>query len=196
MKTPLILLLFTVFAGSATAQEVITLLNGREINAQTVNATENDIRYTVAGSGRTKRLDGYKVFNIKSANGDERMIYRKDADDSLEFSVEQMRLYIKGEQEAIQFYHSPVVNLGAFVAGVMSVNLAFLSIAVPPIYSTAVGSFSPNMSKAKVSDPALRSVPEFCEGYQAKARNKKIKQSFLFGSIGLLSSIAVLQVVK
>ena len=95
MKTLPVTFLFVLLSGITRSQDVITLLSGREIKAQSVTVNEYDVRYCLAATGRAKRIDSYKVFSVKSASGEEQVIYRKDPEDSLEFTPEQMRFFIK-----------------------------------------------------------------------------------------------------
>jgi hypothetical protein len=187
MKKGSLFLLLAFSALSLSAQETITLLNGKVISASRVKIDDFSISYSKDTAGGFRRIDNYRVFSVTKSDGSETVVYRKDSEDSLDFTPEQMRLFIQGEQEADRYFKGYFnqgvgFSLGAVVAAPL--GLSFGLFLVPPIYSTVVGSFSPNMKRAKVSDPSLRQIQEFSEGYQKKVRDKKIRQSFVAGMIG------------
>jgi hypothetical protein len=140
-------------------------------------------------------MEKYRIFSVLGADGKEQVLYTKDPYDSLDFTPEQMRLFIKGEQDADRFFHGTANKAVSFAIGVPSSLLAIYGLLVPPLYSTVIGSFSPNMQKATVSDPALRNVPEYSEGYQRKVREKKIRNSLLYGLAGFAAGFVVFNMV-
>jgi hypothetical protein len=188
--------LFALFPFLLSAQESITLLNGKVIRAAEVQMDEFSISFRKESSSSFRRMDNYRVFSVTRPDGSETVVYRKDPEDSLDFTPEQMRLFIKGEQEADRVFKGTGNKITAVCIGAGASLLTFYGLAVPPLYSTVVGGFSPNMKRARLSDPAMRDVPEFCEGYQRKVRDKKIRQSFLFGMAGFVASFAALSIIS
>src|SRR5205814_602952 len=101
------------------------------------------------------------------------------------FTMEQMRMFIKGEQEAMRFYNSDVTKVVSVAFGMAYGYFGlFYGLIGPPLFSTIVGSFSPRMSAMKVTDPSLINDPDFAEGYAKKVRDYKVRKSILFGGIG------------
>jgi hypothetical protein len=192
MKKGSLFLLLALSALSLSAQETITLLNGKVISASRVKIDDFSISYSKDTAGGFRRIDNYRVFSVTKSDGSETVVYRKDSEDSLDFTPEQMRLFIQGEQEADRYFKG-YLNMGtAALVGAGASFFAIWGLLVPPLYSTVVGGFSPNMEKAKLSNPAMREIPEFCEGYQRKVRDRKIRQSFAAGMIGFAAGFVVL----
>lgn len=195
MKPP-ILALLALFPLLASAQESITLLNGKVVRAAEVQVDEFSISYKKDSTSAFRRMDNYRVFSVTRPDGSETVVYRKDPEDSLDFTPEQMRLFIKGEQEADSLFRGTGNKIAAACIGAGASLLTFYGLAIPPLYSTVVGGFSPSMKRARLSDPAMRDVPEFCEGYQRKVREKKIRHSFLFGMAGFVASFAAFSIAN
>lgn len=195
MKSTLIAL-FALFPLLVSAQQSITLLNGKVIRAAEVQVDEFSISFKKDSASGFRRMDNYRVFSVSNPDGSETVVYRKDPEDSLDFTPDQMRLFIQGEQTADSVYKGTANKVAAVCIGAGASLLTFYGLAIPPLYSTVVGGFSPNMKKAKLPDPSLREIPEFCEGYQRKVREKKIRQSFLFGMAGFVASFAAFSLLS
>jgi len=183
-----------VFSCEVLAQDTIAFINGKQVIADSVQVSDYYVDYRSA-SGKLKHVDAYRVFSVKQIDGTEKIVFRPDPNDSMDFSIDQMRWFIKGEQDADRYYRGHGIKVAAFGIGAFSSMLGWFGLAGPPIFSTVVGSFSPNMEKAKVSDESYRRIPEYCEGYQRKSRDKKIRNSFLAGMAGFAAGIIVFSTV-
>lgn len=191
IKNALLLLTAMFFFAVSNAQDTLLLINGREIPAKSIDLKDYTIAYRTAGEkSKLKTIDPYRVFSIRYQDGTERVIYQKDPTDPYDFTPEQMRLFIMGEQDAARYYHNNVNKGAAFLVGAGSSIFAIYGLLIPPLYSTVVGSFTPSMERMKVSDPAYREIPEYCEGYQRKVRDRKIRNSLVSGLIGFAVGFA------
>lgn len=171
---------------SARAQDVLTLYNGRKIYTKIVEVNTEYIIYKhfTDIKERNKSILLVRIFSIESG-GKEEVVYRPDPLDPELFTVEQMRMFIKGEQEAMRFYNSDATKIVSVVFGAASGYFGFFyGLIGPPLFTTIVGSFSPKMSAMKVTDPALLNDLDFVEGYAKKVRDYKVRKSILFGGIG------------
>ncbi|MEY4594696.1 MAG: hypothetical protein RIQ47_1106 [Bacteroidota bacterium] len=191
MRIVFLLLFIGFLLPGAKAQDTIVFINGKQVAAQSVQVSDYSVDYRTV-YGKLKHADAYRIFSVRKAEGQEQIVYRPDPNDSIDFSIEQMRLFIKGEQDAEKYFRGHGNKVVSFGFGFASSLMGWFGLAGPPIYSTVIGSFSPNMEKARVSDEAYRSVPEYCEGYQRKSRDKKIRNSFLSGMAGFAAGIIVL----
>lgn len=198
MRLILTLAIFGLSISYSHAQlDTIVFLSGRQIPVKSVEVNSGYLSYRpFEGKDRLRKVDNYRLFGIRFANGTEQVIYQEDPYDSLDFSVEQMRFFIRGEQDADRFFKGRANIAASFVFGAAASYLTIYGLVVPPLYSTVVGAFSPNVQKSPVSDPALRDVPEYVEGYQRKVRDKKIRNSLLAGLAGFASGFIVLTLVK
>jgi hypothetical protein len=170
----------------AGAQDVLTLFNGRKIYTKIVEVNSQAVIFKHFSDIKEhkKSILLVRIFSIESC-GKEEIIYRPDPIDPELFTVDQMRMFIKGEQEAMRFYESTSTKIASVVVGAAGGYLGFFyGLIVPPLFTTVVGSFSPKMSKMKVTDPSLLNDPDFVEGYAKKVRDYKVRKSILFGGIG------------
>jgi hypothetical protein len=168
------------------SQDVLTLYNGRKIYTKIVEVNTESIIYKHSTNikERNKSIILARVFSVET-NGKEEVLYKPDAMDPDMFTLEEMRMFIKGEQEAMRFYDNTTLKIVSVAAGITSGYFGFFyGLIGPPLVTTVVGAFSPNMSKQKVTDPSLLSNPDFSEGYAKKVRDYKIRKSIVFGGIG------------
>lgn len=171
---------------NATAQDTIILINGKKLNANVLEVQENTIKYKI-GNGKKKKIHSMRsdrVFAINKADGTEQLVFKQDSLDETDFTVSQLRLFIKGEQAAQTGYHNNLNKVIAFALGAAASSFDIYGLVVPALYSSIVGSVSPDINKQKNVDPALINVPEYQEGYFKVSRDKKIRNSFVAGMIG------------
>jgi hypothetical protein len=101
------------------------------------------------------------VFSIIYKEGNERVVFSPDTLDPLDFKVEEMRSFIRGEQDAQLLYKNNLVRVIGLGVGAGSGLLAIYGLVGPPLYSTVLGAFSPNIEKQltfKVSGDAAGSL--------------------------------------
>lgn len=205
-------------AADAQTQQ-IKLLNGRTIPIETFQIGPDVITYKKPGDkpNRTRSVDRYDVFSIANSSGGEDVVYSPV--DSLDFSVEEARRFVLGEQAALSYYKAHGASVSSAIAGMGAGFLQFYGLPVPMLYSVAIGRFSPlqttnrprefsethssNREKRIVSkmrlpdsfDQTLVNNPEFRMGYDKAARNIKIQHSLKWGYIGLGTSLATLLII-
>src|SRR5258706_706537 len=171
---------------TAISQDVLTLYNGRKIYTKIVEVNAEYIIYKHSTDikERNKSILLARVFSIESA-GKEEVLYKPDQPDPDLCSMDERRMFIKGEQEAVSFYDSDALKITSVVVGVARGCFGFFyGLIGPPLFTTVVGSFSPRMSKQKITDPELLNSPDFVEGYSKKVRDYKIRKSIVWGGIG------------
>src|SRR4051812_5266715 len=151
---------------TSTSQDVLTLYNGRKIYTKIVEVTPEYIIYKHSTDikERNKSILIPRVFSIESA-GKEEVLYKPDPMEPDLFTLEEMRMFIRGEQEAMRFYDNNTLKVVSVATGIASGYFGFFyGLIGPPLVTTIVGSFSPRMSKQEVTDPSLLSNPDFTEG--------------------------------
>jgi hypothetical protein len=156
-----LLLLLLLIAGIAQAQDTIVLITGKVIPVKSVDYRDYSIDYRTADGLKLKSIDAGRVFSVKYANGAERVIFRTDSLDAADFSEDEMRRFIIGEQDARQFYRNQSSKFLGFAIGGGSSLGGFFGLPVPLIFSTAIGGFSPNVEKTmtfKVEGSAARTA--------------------------------------
>lgn len=196
-RLTLFLFLFTGLSFLTYGQDSIVLLSGKTIIAKGVEVGMYSITYHKPDAkGKQKRINPEQVFSIVHSDGTERIIYQRDSlEQGEDYTIEQMKMFIKGEQDAIKYYRNNINKIAAFASGAGVSYFGFYGIIGPAIYSTVVGSFSPVMEKQKVSDPSLIKVDEYRDGYERKVRDKKIIQSIFYGLAGFAAGVVTYSVV-
>lgn len=212
--------LIVLFQATAHAQiQQIQLLNGKTIPIETYQIGPDFITYKKPGDKpkRTRSVDRYDVFSITNSGGGEDVVYAPA--DSLDFSVEEARRFIQGEQAALEYYKTHGASISSAVVGIGSGFLQFYGLPVPMLYSVALGRFSPLQTTSRPRelsetdqvkkeqrivrkmglpdsyDQSLVKNPEFRMGYDKAARNIKIQHSLKWGYIGLGTSLATLLII-
>jgi len=186
-----------LFAQESPQSGNLLLINGKTIPFKLIESNGYDLVYrTPDPKNKLKKIDPERVFSIKYVDGSERIIFQRDTLDPLEFTVEEMRLFIKGEQDADRLYHNNLNKIGGFAAGVVSSYFGFYGVIGPPIYATVFGAFTPNVEKIKGVDPELIKIPEYREGFEKKARDRKIRNGLISGFIGFVAGAITLSVVQ
>lgn len=265
---------FFLLMTNVHAQDTLVLINGRIIPVLSVDLQEYRIAYrkipkepkikkvelqevtSEKKKSRLRTMDPERVFSIKYKDGSEKIIYRPDSLDPLEFTQEQMRLFIIGEQDATKYYKNHLNKGIGFGLGAGAGFLGFYGIAIPPLYATIMGSFTPNLThrlkrqnelvttkqlldkltlpvpppqnnsstelvnayeeslkeytKAQknyesavkkhsknmsFSNPDLVANNEYREGYEKKARDRKIRNAMLSGLAGFIGLVVALPII-
>ncbi len=171
---------------TASAQDKILLINGNVLDVKNVELKDNTISFQSMNKEKRKKINPERVFSVQYADGTERIVFTSDPLDPNDFKPEEMRMFIKGEQDANLYYHNIGNKIGAGIVGASAGLLTIYGLVVPALYSTVVGSFSPNVNKHNVSDPALRDNLNYREGYERKCRDRKIRNSLLYGFGGFV----------
>ncbi len=141
-------LFFIYFYQTVSAQDTLLLITGRKIIVSSIDLRDNTIAYRTSEKGsKLKTIDPYRVFSIIYRDGNERIVYQPDSLDPLDFKVDEMRNFIKGEQDAQKFYKNTVLKVAGVGIGAGFGMLGFYGIIGPPLYATIVGSYSPNVEK-------------------------------------------------
>jgi hypothetical protein len=140
-------LFFIYFCQAVSAQDTLLLISGRKIVVSTIDLSGNTIAYRTPEKNKLKTIDPYRVFSIIYKDGQERIIYQPDSLDPIDFKVDEMRNFIKGEQDARSLYKNNSIKIIGVGLGAGSAFLGFYGVVVPPLYATVIGSYSPNIEK-------------------------------------------------
>lgn len=177
----LFLALAFLISCAASAQDQIILINGDVLDVKNVELKDNKVSFQHLNKDKRKKIHPDRVFSVKYENGSEQIVFVPDPLDPNDFKPEEMRMFIKGEQDAKLYYHNTGNKIVSAAIGAGAGLLTIYGLVVPALYSTVVGSFSPNLEKHTVSDPALRDNLNYREGYERKCRDRKIRNSLIYG---------------
>lgn len=174
------------FSEKLSAQQRILLLNGHYIPVESFQIGDDYLSYKKINDKRKKmrEVDRYDVFSILNEDGKEKIIYAPI--DSLDYTVEEVRLYIQGEQIAREYYKAKGATISSAVVGLGSSLLSFYALPVPMIYGIVLGRFNPKkMNLPENFDKEIATSEAFKSGYNKAARNTKIQKSLKWGYISL-----------
>ncbi|UTW63531.1 hypothetical protein KFE98_05095 [bacterium SCSIO 12741] len=178
---------------SASAQVQFLLLSGQEFEGKILSQTEEylEIEYERKGKTKVKMMDKTRFFSY-TVDGKETIVYDPE-ESELGFSVEDMRYYIYGQQDALVKHKttlpvitSAVVSFGtAFYAGYEGSGLVVLS----PVVGTIAGSLTQRNGPTLKSDinPEYLNKPAYIMGYKKQAKARKVLNCI---GIGIASATA------
>ena len=160
------------------------MLNGKTIETEHYSLGDEYLTFRKGNKKSLSSIDRYDVFSVTDSSGSETIIYKPI--DSLDFTVDEARHYILGEQVATSVYRQPSTAWTSALIGAGSSLLAFYALPVPMVYAVVLGRFNPEVKNVPSTiDPAVAQSEPFIYGYQKSARNLKIQRSLKWGYIGL-----------
>ena len=184
----LCLLVLTLGAFGQSNLDSLVFINGKVIGVSNARLINERVEYSIGAN--TKKVNIDRLYSILHTDGREEILYQKDTLDANDFSIEEMRMFIKGERDAKENYHNNVNKVASAAVGVGSSMLQIYGLVIPAAYATFVAGITPNIEKHKVSNPDLISNPAFREGYESYARRSKIKNSLIYGFAGFAAGFA------
>lgn len=202
MKPACLLLLFLFSCVTfVKAQNKILLLDGRVKEAKQYELKGDDVFYkrseaedksrrfflwkTIWPDNKMRKIDKYDVFSVIKPDGLEEVIYDPDTTFEGDPTVDQVRRYIKGEQYAMLNYHAPWTKFESEVVGLGAGIFTFYGPIVVFANSVVLTRFNVNkIPPTTLIEPEVFNSKEFRTGYEKHVRNKKIKDSLIFGTIG------------
>lgn len=171
---------------SQLSADTLTLLNGKVIIGNIKNSLGDAIVINPLKKPKTLLIiDNDRIFSIVT-NKKEKLFYTKDSSQGNDFTIEEMRYYIYGEQHALKTVKSNGFLVDNMVVGIAGgLTGSFLS----PIPVFAFMAFT-GLPKVKVktknmANPAYVEQPTYVMGYESVARKKRKLQSLIGGGIGL-----------
>jgi hypothetical protein len=179
-------ILLICYSLNSFSQHTILMTNGKVIEAVNYNVGQIFVTYTKTGDKKTgsRVVDRFDVFSITNAAGEEEIIYAPV--DSLDFTVEEARQFIKGEQASRLVFKPTGTSIGSAVVGAGASLLSFYALPVPMLYAVVAGRFNPKEIKVPEGfDASLKNSEPYKMGYEKGARNIKIQKSLKWGYISL-----------
>jgi hypothetical protein len=197
------LVLFSLqISAFAQAEHDILMMSGQTVKGTVTGEDSVFIYYDYYkkdGSTKARKLDVERVFSIKESSGDERVIYMMDTAIGNYYSVQEMRYYIKGEQDAMDHYRGNwawAIGVPATAALGFVFSGSVISFAVPFVYLVVAGIPPSKIPKNKIDDPALAQQEAYILGFERTARNKRLFKALTGGLIGTVGGFAGGQIVR
>jgi len=183
-----ILLLFVLFKYS-NAQDRVLFLDGKEQICRIIGVSDSVIWIEEQKRNKVKdyAFSTDDVYAIYYGDTIEVIVYKTDFSKGLEFSVENMGLYVAGARYARKHYKTTLVTAGGFIAGVGGGMMGFYGLLIPAAYDITVGAVRPFPRQNKYEPIPLMQNEYFILGYQNIAQKKKIRNVI----ISSISGVAV-----
>ncbi|MBE7442959.1 MAG: hypothetical protein HS119_10955 [Flavobacteriales bacterium] len=180
------------------AQDKLLFLNGKELNGQLLNTNNFETSFKTA-NGKEYLIENFRVFSY-TQNGQESLLYKYDTLEGNFLSEKDMRLFVFGERDAHQTYHSKFSNALGFLVGgaagyVMHKDQAFIYVAAPLVYTSVTLFFPTSVKQKRLTDLQYLKEDEYLRGHERIARSKRtqnaLKSSVLGMGAGFLISFLV-----
>ena len=204
MRASLILLALWSLAfgvhGQSLKLDRILLMNGQAIDASVVGQSTLEVRYLIAtGRGLRERTEPTEnVFSVTDTLGRERIWYFHDTVFGNDLSVQEMRWFIKGEQDARNGYKPIWPMVGGFVTGAgltIALDLEMNSMLIPPLFSAVMILPRVHVTKGSITDPLMEGDEHYAYGYAKVGRTKRVVRSLLSTFAGVGVGLAVRQLI-
>lgn len=176
-------------------------MNGQEVQARILGQSSLEIRYQLqkrSGKSITSEEPTENVFSVTDSTGTEKIWYFHDPEFGNEFTVPQMRSFIKGEQDARLGYKPLWTTLGGFAAGAgltIAMDLEVMSLTIPPIYAGLMALPRIYITRGSIRDPLMEGNEEYAYGYAQVGRSKRVIRGLLSSFAGVATGLAVRQLI-
>ena len=200
MRLVLVLLAFLASALFVRGQDRILLMNGQTIDAKVIGQSTLEVRYALIKNNKVKERaePTEQVFSVTDSLGVEKLWYFQDSMFGNDFSVQEMRHYIRGEQDARKGYKPIIPMIGGFVAGaglVIGLDIEFMAMLIPPVYGAAMALPRVHVTRGSITNPLMDGDNFYAYGYARAGKNKRIIRSLLSSAVGVAVGYGVNQLI-
>jgi hypothetical protein len=195
-----VVLLFLLCASGLHAQDRILLMNGQELNGRVLGQSTLEIRFMQEVRGRQRQVaePTEDVFSVTDSTGKETVWYFHDPAFGNEMTVDEMRWFIKGEQDARLGYRPTVPVLGGFLLGaglVIGLDLEVNSLFIPPVYAGLMAWPRVHVTPGSVRDPLMEGDDHYAAGYSVVGRPRRVVRSLWSTAAGVAVGLLVRQLI-
>lgn len=196
----ILLLCILCFGSLVNAQDIIQLMNGQVIPAKILGQSTLEVRYQTLRKGRSKvrEIPTEEVFSVTDSLGRERIWYFYDTAFGNDLSIDQMRWFIKGEQDARAGYKPFWPMVGGFVVGAgvtIGLNLEVNSLFLIPLYSGVMALPRVHVTKGSITDPIMEGDEYYATGYAKVGKTKRVVRTVIATAAGVVAGLAVRQLI-
>jgi len=182
---------------SQTYPDTILMLNGNSIITSIIESNDSLTRFANPKKpNKSLVVENDRIFAIKNPSG-EKLMYYYDSVKGNDLTIEEMRYYILGEQDAQKGYKPRGALIGGILIGAASgITGSFLAPIPPFAYTALLGIPKIKIKKKTVSNPELLKQQTYLMGYERVARKKRNIQSLIGGGAGLVVGMGTYGVFK
>lgn len=197
----LLILLALAVSRTTPAQDRILLMNGETVEGKVLAQSTLEVRYLQTrknGKVRERAEPTEEVFSVTDSLGHERIWYFHDTVFGNDLSVEQMRWFLKGEQDARRGYKPIWPMVGAFATGaglVIGLNWEMNGLFVPPIVAGAMALPRVHVTPGSITDPLMEGDEYYATGYARVGRSKRVVRTLISAFAGVAVGLAVRQLI-
>lgn len=183
------------------AQNTILLMNGQSIDSpRLLGQSTLEIRYMQKKGDRLleRSEPTESVFSVTDSLKRERVWYFQDTLFGNDFSIDQMRWFIKGEQDARAGYKPFWPMLGGFLGSaglVIGLDLEVMAIPIPLAYAGLAAWPRVKVTRGSISDPLLEGDDHYAYGYGRAGKGKRVIKCLLSSLAGVAVGLAVRQLI-
>ena len=181
-------------------KDTVLLMNGEKVAGEVIDTIYHKIKVKYLkknGKEKTILIDDDLVFSVFFKDGHEKIVYEQDTISGNYFGVEETRMFIRGEQDAEKYYHTPFGTISSVAVGFASgyfASVSFLAAIPPFVYSGILMAPRIRIKYKTVSTPEYLNYDTYVMGYEKVARRKKLFRSLIGGIGGLTAGIFTFQV--
>ncbi|MGZ4034672.1 MAG: hypothetical protein ACXVPU_04995 [Bacteroidia bacterium] len=196
----ILLMMFSAFAKTGSAQtgkDTILLLNGAVVIGSVIDTT-NGVTSIKNPKDSIKNIiiENDRIFSIKNPKG-ESIMYVYDTILGNEFTIDEMRYFIYGEQDAEKGFKAKGAFWGNMLLGAASGITGSFFCPLPPFAFTALsGVPKVKIKHSTVKDPDYLKHDTYLMGYERVGRKKRKISSLVGGGIGLGVGIGTAIILK
>jgi len=201
MRSLLLCLILALASNQGCTQDSILLMNGTVIKAKVLGQSTLEVRYEEfgrKGSVRERQEPTHDVFSVTDSLGRERVWYFYDTIFGNDLTVDQMRWFIKGEQDARDGHKPTWYTIGGFLFGAgttIAANLEMNAFFLPPIYAGAMLLPRVNVTRGSIRDPLMEGNDYYAYGYARVGKTKRVVRGLLSTFAGVAVGLAVRQFI-
>ena len=192
-------LIIFLFSIKSFSQVTIQLTNGRTYEGKVIKINDSTLVYEYMKKRifRKNEVDIDRVFSIKFADGNELIVYKQDSALGNDYSVQEMRYFILGEQDAYKNYNATMTAIVGVPIGIAGGYFApFVSFATPFVYAGVNLIPKIKIKKKTVPNEDYLKHETYIVGYERVARFKKIKNSIWSSITGVALGLTGYLLIK
>lgn len=163
-----------------------------------VDTADGFLFYRLPGKLKLKEIELDKVYSVRRTDAPERVLYTPDTLENNWLSTTEMGDYIRGQQDAQQYYKiRPTISaVGGFFIGAAGSALGMFIGPVSVLSYTGLAGYTlPGSGRLSGFDPAMKTNAAYREGFGTAAKRKTVKKAALWSAIGYVGGLAALTVV-
>lgn len=199
------LLLFMGLLSSGRAQmtssDTITLINGQVIVGEVLEINPDYIVYNYFKKKKTikKGVSPLIVYSIDYADGQKEVVYEKNEEEDLYLTKEEMLYFIKGQQDAREYYRTRGIFIGGVAIGALAGYVLYDEIyvaTIPFVYSVGAGLTNIEVRQNPSTTEDIRRTAAYQEGYLKVARSRKVFAALAGSVMGTAAGIFAGNVIR